>query len=115
MHSCTTIKIKAISRFLSLQMIAPRACVFETSEKNFIAPLLVNKVNQIHSVHSLFVLTKSVDFLREIVVKSQKYCMHAFSRKNPEAEDVLRNINRTEAAEGLKCRFLSLMTLTFDL
>jgi len=33
-----------------------------------------------------------------------------------EAKDVLPNINRTQAAErGKKCRFLSLVNLTFDL
>jgi len=33
-----------------------------------------------------------------------------------EAKDVLPNMNRTQAAERAeKCRFLSLVTLTFDL
>jgi len=32
-----------------------------------------------------------------------------------EPKDVLLNINRTQAAERAKCRFLSLVTLSFDL
>jgi len=55
----------------------------------------------------MYILTEE-NFL---IDKNLKQLIHKL-----EAKDVLPNINRTQAAERAeKCRFMSLVTLTFDL